>query len=381
MEKIDAPWIMEIVTERFDQSAINAMTESSLVYGGAVRDALAGLPLVGDLDIVVSSEQSRNIVLVLNDSPKWTIHRKAYKGRPKPMRWTQIRGLPDPPPNVVFSNRGDATTREEREDREDEVTDSGIESPVTQEISIGFVEIESESYKEALPIDKTLLYEAQNGAKVQIIIAKPEQISIISNGLNTLLNVIGNVDIRCCGVAMDRDGNVFEVIKGAHEDCKNRILKFNKDSIETVNIDNLKRRIEKLGRRGWTSEIDIEKIRKRHRRITKMRERKEQIKKKKGKMIGIEKRKEQIKKEKEGAKATRLESNGVLTKRLRGVDNNLGHIDDELRKSMATNSASTVNMTVEELYNKLRPIGSATSEHGCGGAHNQEELYNQLIQE
>ncbi len=49
--KIEFSDAVELISEKFD-NALELADKDALVYGGAVRDLVAGLPLKGDLDIV-----------------------------------------------------------------------------------------------------------------------------------------------------------------------------------------------------------------------------------------------------------------------------------------------------------------------------------------
>jgi hypothetical protein len=57
-------------------------------------------------------------------------------------------------------------------------------------------------------------------------------------------------------MVMFRDGRVFEALPGAYDDCKNRLLRINSHS-DTMYIEALPDRVEKLVARGWKSEIDV----------------------------------------------------------------------------------------------------------------------------
>lgn len=56
------------------------------------------------------------------------------------------------------------------------------------------------------------------------------------------------VDFVCCGVMMTRRGSIFELIKGAVEDCSKRVLRRTK--IECA-PETTMGRIKKLVNRGW----------------------------------------------------------------------------------------------------------------------------------
>jgi len=207
--EIEAPWLLEVIAERFDYSALNAMTEHSLIYGGAIRDTLAGVSLEGDLDIVTSPAALSAITRVLDSSSKW------------------VRVTCEP--------------------RKSEKT-------------VGIVSINrSNPYPQHMNIQSIVTYRTVTGATVQIVVSKPGV-----GDMEPLYDVVRNVDIVCCGLAMDREGRIFEILEGAHNDCQNRIIRFNEKIIETVSIDRLARRVSKLEKRGWKSEIDLSDIKRRH---------------------------------------------------------------------------------------------------------------------
>jgi len=214
--EIEAPWLIEVIAERFDYSAINAMTEDSLIYGGAIRDALAGIPLEGDLDIVLPPHSLLEITRLLDSSSKWT----RVSGGPK------------------------------------------IES-------CGIVEIVRETstnYPQSLNIQSIVTYRNVNDATLQIVMPN-NKASFGNSSMDSSYELISSVDIVCCGLAMDREGKIFEILEGAHHDCQNRILRFNERVIASISIDKLSERIKKLEDRGWKSEIDLADVKKRSKEV------------------------------------------------------------------------------------------------------------------
>jgi hypothetical protein len=91
-----------------------------------------------------------------------------------------------------------------------------------------------------------------NGKEVQIITSKQHT----KDPFQDALYMVRMVDITCCAVLMTADGRVFEVVPGAFEDCKNRVLSLNESST-TVFIDALPSRVAKLEKRGWKNTIDV----------------------------------------------------------------------------------------------------------------------------
>lgn len=401
----DLAWAQEAIIERFDQSIINAMTPGSLIFGGTVRDIAAGMPLVGDLDIVVPKDEANAMMKALNESPKWSKINKnkgAYnpkglkKKRPGSMhmpsvspvrapatrRWLrleedeQVTERPDPlvvgeavyprnaenteampetppaedtPVNVtietveVVPNMGMATNvninvaTNPADDEPDQPADMPTpeEAPNIMETTVepgGLTEEEdaivnnddmpegtgiavsnepasswareifedahqrrftfdpgntnmppwitankkkSNPYKNSnLNISDVTTFESVNGARAQIILTTGGTSPLHADQrINESISIAKKVDIICCGLVMNRDGKVFEVVKGAYNDCKDRVLNFNKSTmkaIEIANIENLARRVVKLENRGWKSNINVKDIANKQKKILKM---------------------------------------------------------------------------------------------------------------
>lgn len=67
----DVGWISEVIAEKFD-NALGLMSENDAVYGGAVRDAIAGIKLQGDLDIAVPASNFTDTVFTFDSDALWT---------------------------------------------------------------------------------------------------------------------------------------------------------------------------------------------------------------------------------------------------------------------------------------------------------------------
>ena len=80
-------WIYEALSEVFD-NALQFMGPHCVIYGGAIRDCLAGLELKGDLDIAVPQNDLREISRRFRTDPKWIpvkgMDLSSY-GKPLPM--------------------------------------------------------------------------------------------------------------------------------------------------------------------------------------------------------------------------------------------------------------------------------------------------------
>jgi len=211
--KIEFSSAIEIVSAKFD-NALELADKEAMVYGGVVRDMLAGLPLKGDLDIVASYDSYLDTLENFRMSGKW----------------------------IEEYNRGRKRT-------------------------VDF--IRSSGYRKNKSIGETVTFKTFADTKVQLIRAKSRYTREVSK---TNLEVVKSVDIICCGLIMDINGNIFEVLDNAHSDCVNRILRLNK-SKHTLNIQTLQERITKLSDRGWKSKINIEKVEKMLREIEEARQR------------------------------------------------------------------------------------------------------------
>lgn len=242
IKEIDASWVIEVIAERFNHSSLNNVTVDALVYGGAVRDALAGLPLIGDLDIVASPQESRLIASLFGKSYKWTGVRN------KPRTKVDFPNFPSSPKKI------EPIPAPERHNRHiGEYESHLIEKTAKKYVS-------KNKYTEIPTVKNVMTYETINGIQVQIISAKSYE---------DVYNTVRNVDIVCCGVAMNGDGHVYELVEGAHKDCQDRILNVNHNSLGIVSIERLINRIDDFIKRGWKSNIDIKKLIKEQKKLGK----------------------------------------------------------------------------------------------------------------
>ena len=77
--------------------------------------------------------------------------------------------------------------------------------------------------------------------------------------LEDALTIVRAVDLKCCGIAMDKFGRLLEAVEGGFEDCKSRILRINKyDPLR--NAESTKARIHKYLDRGWQLGTSIDTI-------------------------------------------------------------------------------------------------------------------------
>ena len=203
----DTEWVIELISEQFDD-AMNMMTPNSVIYGGAVRDCLAGKALLGDLDIAVSASECTTMINKFVKNPKW----------------------------VNVSNKL-----------------SGAHYKKFGSVSPFFGEPKrTRSYTKTPQI---MTFKTLGNKTVQIIILEPTG----DDPFQTVTTMVKQVDIVCCGVILTNDNKVFEVVPNAYKECKKHVLHLN-NTCYVKDIENFKQRIEKLSERGWINEIDINKV-------------------------------------------------------------------------------------------------------------------------
>jgi len=202
-KKIDnSEWVNERISEVFDD-ATDMMSENAVVFGGVIRDALAGQELNGDIDIAVNMNEYRDLVLRFQKSVKWISHHKSFqKGFQRTTSGAKMGG----PVKMGGSGGGP-------------------------------------NYKKWFPkLNDVASFVHMNGCIAQIVSVNTEE----------TYSMVRDVDIVCCGVIMSYDGQVFEVVEGAYEDCKAKVLRLNKIK-SVVNLSETPNRITKLVARGWKS--------------------------------------------------------------------------------------------------------------------------------
>jgi hypothetical protein len=214
LKKIDGlDWASETISERFD-NALELLPSSAVVYGGAIRDVIANVPLLGDLDIGIDCRYVEEASEIFRRNPRWV---------PKD-------GFLASKPNLL-----------ERvlERRTLEVGRSSSKSLALA----------------AAPMSAIVIFENIDGQIAQIMTSKADRGDPFLNAI-----YLGQtVDIVCCGMIVDMSGTVYEAVPGAYDDCKNKILRLNESS-DTIYYDALQDRVNKLVGRGWTNTIDVAEV-------------------------------------------------------------------------------------------------------------------------
>jgi hypothetical protein len=156
----------------------------AVVYGGAVRDSLAGLPLLGDIDIAITKESMKRLIEYFEEH-------------------TQLDLLLD-----------------------DTYMQYVIARAITSIVNIEYKNINVQF----------------------VVLEESSKLSVAQR----LRNAAEDVDLICCAVFLTLEGEVYEAVKGAYEDCKQRVLRIN---AKGTNFSNLSKRIRKLEKRGWSNKI------------------------------------------------------------------------------------------------------------------------------
>lgn len=232
---IDIPYAAEIIAERFD-NALELMGNHAIVYGGAIRDIIAGLPIGGDLDIAANAHVYNQIVANFSHSSKWS---RVGAGA-MPNTRTKVRGG-----HIVGTSSGRLSGKAYPPKSKYKHSSSGA--------------TRQNPYGKSMPITATATFETFDNARVQVVRAK-DSIGDALASLNSVFNLARYTDIRCCAFSLNSIGEVFELVDGAYIDCKDKVLRINEIK-DPARFDNLEIRINKLVKRGWTSKINLAKVR------------------------------------------------------------------------------------------------------------------------
>ena len=207
--EIDHVSVIEAIDEKFD-GITSIMPLNSVMYGSTVTALIAKLPIVGDLDIAVSSQEFGKLTRNIAASVKWI----------------QTAG-----PTIL---------------------ESGLRFNSTRRIALSSPEDKYGKAKQ-MPISKVVSFQAVNNATVQIMEAK----EMTGDMLEDALSVVRKVDFTFCGMALDRYGRMLETIPYAYDDCVQRVIRI-KDYQHQTDPKQLKARIHKYVERGWNLTFSID---------------------------------------------------------------------------------------------------------------------------
>ncbi|MFN3329419.1 MAG: hypothetical protein ACK419_00655 [Pyrinomonadaceae bacterium] len=95
-------------------------------------------------------------------------------------------------------------------------------------------------------INQIITFSSFDDVKLQVVVAQ----SRTENQIEDALTVVRGVDFSFCALAVDFQGRMFEVLRGAHEDCLKRMIRIVRDKNE-LSSKNLKLRLDKYIQRGF----------------------------------------------------------------------------------------------------------------------------------
>jgi hypothetical protein len=207
----DHPYAYEIVESISDDLlGILSCVPTSFIYGGMIRDIIASMALLGDIDVV--SSQILTLSNHLNNSSRWIL----------------------------------STNTAHIKDQEDAYNNEN-----SQNISIRLI-----SYINMYGYELQLIDYSSRSLNMM----RPKGSNIDRddyNNIRVLKSVADSVDFRCCAVGMAPNGIVLELVDGAESDCLNKILTLNPECTQKLNVEKTKKRVNKLTKRGWSVGQDV----------------------------------------------------------------------------------------------------------------------------
>lgn len=200
------PWIIEHLDAYFDDVLCNLDSKNSFIYGGALRDTLAGLQLIGDLDLIIECDIFKKTVDIFRSSSKWMLH------------------------SITDGSKYERPF-----------------NPAEKKTSVG-------------SITKIATFYDKANVKIQMISPTGNESDITDTipCTRSAWDIVRLVDIRCSGVMLTLDGDIYEAVPGAIDDCRNRVLTINQLVKDNVGNKRLHKRVEKLVGRGWRNTINLD---------------------------------------------------------------------------------------------------------------------------
>jgi hypothetical protein len=232
LKTIEQPFIIEIIDERFDNIS-TMLTDNAVVYGSSITSIISGLKAEGDLDIAVAHIEFMTLCKRFADSSKW-----------EQIAGEKIRET-DFSSKKMFKSPTSLTFRQSpykpsyMRNKPSRSNSRGLTPPPTKRGK------PANSYRN---ISNIVTFKTIGDRCVQIIQAK----EATHDPLSDALSVVRAVDFVFCGVAIDKHGKIFEVIKSALDDCTNKVIR-------VANYHSkLKERFNKYVKRGWNLGISID---------------------------------------------------------------------------------------------------------------------------
>lgn len=209
LQKSKPNWLIQVETEAplleiFDQKffgVTNLLTPSAIIYGGSLIAALTDAEILGDLDIGVSDFEHEAICSNFANS----------------MKWIQVSSRP----------------------------------------SIARISGYKKDRAFSSSIKRITNFETFYNVSAQIIVAESSDNDI--DRFDTALKVARAVDFSICSMAMDMNGRVFETIRGAWDDCRNKVLRIIRKP-ENINFGAIIERSNKYIARGFVLDEESAKL-------------------------------------------------------------------------------------------------------------------------
>jgi hypothetical protein len=199
--KIDIPNVVELISETFD-GVLNHMFPGMLVFGGALRDIVAGFGLHHDLDIAASNSEGKKFIQYLEMSSKWVEECVVDQYK------KQARIMEDKLSDIVSPH-------------------SMANGALDLDRGLPYITRSKPSNYDNMQGVRTFVNPF--GRKLQIVTAKYDPFTLEEQ---SSISVVKAVDFICCGIMMDTNGNVYEIIEGAKDDCIKKILRINKNAFD-----------------------------------------------------------------------------------------------------------------------------------------------------
>ena len=218
---------IEVLHSRFD-NAIDLLPEKAVIYGGAIRDILAKMPLKADLDILChTSLYSKVLKRQFLDDPCWFLINEGDKSTSSSV----LYGL---------------TMVEEAKTVLDKIHELPTVTAVSRSTKPSHSTDNLSKY-----LEQIVSFGNADGVVAQVMVVRQ---NTQDDFMDLPLALAKQVDLICCGLVMTKDGRIYEVVPDARKDCINRVLRLNPNS-QIISAERTTKRIEKLVGRGWVSAI------------------------------------------------------------------------------------------------------------------------------
>ena len=250
LKKIEKPFIIEILDERFDNIS-TMLTDNAVIYGSSITSIISGLKAEGDLDISVSHIEFLTLCKRFANSSKW----KQVSG--KKIKETDFNTRKFSTPTFNSATRPGIRVPARPPAYSTKPYSTKQSTFEIEKRSIG--RLMESSYRNVSNVSNTVTFETIGGKNVQIVQAKEKS----NNPLNDALSVVRAVDFVFCGIAINKYGEILEVIKSALDDCANKIIR-------VANYHSgLSERFDKYVKRGWNLAISIDRANENYLKIRK----------------------------------------------------------------------------------------------------------------